>query len=525
MNARALAASPMVRRLLAVAPFLALVLPRLGFTPIYDGAVYGECLHQATEHGFRLWDLNCSGHPSMGYMSLVGLAYELGGGRAWPIILVNVALGVAAILALLAILDRLYPERPAVERLLVAALFGAVPPFAANALNLSVDYGVLVFFVLLLLALVREQPIEAAGAGLFLAFSKEPGAFLFGLAAVAYLVAFTLRRPLAAAEKRRRVLAWAPLVVVPLAFAAYLGARALKHENLVWSGGHVSLAADFLTFRGLDRTFLSFLATTFVINFMWLPTLVVLAGGAVWLGRAMLGRAHPEPRARAELLAPLLLVATWALTRHDTYANVRYFLPLFPLLLWAAFHVVGGLAKSARVGLFSLLLGLFLISAVRTADPVAKRLYGTFPFGDHPMLKVTSLTGECCGYGRDQLVYDLEFTHLDTLLNEALRDLKPTDEAPLAMALRAHWYELQAVTAGPPLRRSLPRAGAEMPPVLLPQQIVWMPERPPTLYWLEFPNVDGRADLATIERFYRVVGQRTYRDGGYRLQALVLALR
>lgn len=45
---------------------------------------------------------------------------------------------------------------------------------------------------------------------------------------------------------------------------------------------------------------------------------------------------------------------------------------------------------------------------------------GTFDFGTHKMLKMTSLTGECCGYGRDQLVYNLEFVHLQRTFRKIL---------------------------------------------------------------------------------------------------------
>ncbi len=523
MNLSRLLHSPLVRRLAAVAPFLALVLPHLFFTPIYDGEVYGQCLFDATRHGFDLWALNCASHPSMGYMSLLALAFKLGGGRSWPLILVNAALGVAAIVAFLALLDRLYPERPSWERLLAAACLGAVPPFAASALNIGIDYGALVFFVLLLLALVRERRLEVIVAGLFLAFSKEPGIFLFCLAVAAYLLAFTLRRPLDAQEKRRRVLAWLPTIVVPLGFVGYLGARALTRQNLMWSGRHVNLLKDFLTFQGLDPTFASFLATTFVINFAWVLSLVVLVGVVRWVIRAGLGKPHPEPRARAELVGALLVVSTWALTRHRTYVNVRYFLPLFPLLVWAAFHVAGSFDRRVRAGLFALVLALFVISAERTVDPVAKLLYGTFPFGSHPVLKITSMTGECCGYGRDQLVYNLEFTHLDTLLDDALADLRPSPQAPIALAQRAHWYELNAVMPGPPPYRSLPRAGAQA----VPEVDAAMVHRiaPPTLYWLDFPNVDGDAELKDLEGSYRPIEVRTYHDGGYAMRAVVMTRR
>ena len=31
-------------------------------------------------------------------------------------------------------------------------------------------------------------------------------------------------------------------------------------------------------------------------------------------------------------------------------------------------------------------------------------MYGTFTIGGHRMLRMTSITGECCGFGRDQLI-------------------------------------------------------------------------------------------------------------------------
>lgn len=529
MNVAALLSRPWVRRALAALPFLALVLPRLGFVPLWDGAAYGDCLNAATARGFDLWALNCFDHPSMAYMGVLALAWKVSGGATWAMLLANAALGAVAVGAFLALLDRLAPKTAPLERVVVAAALGAVPPLAAGSLNLTVDYGTVVAFVLLLVALAASRPLLALVAGLALTFTKEPGIALAGLATGTWLVAFALRPPGTWADKLRRALQVWPMLLVPVAFGAYLGARVLRHQPLWWSldADQRSLLDVLTSFQLVDPVFRSYLTVVFVANFMWVPSLVLVAGAVLWAARRLSGQPRGEAAGGGALwLGSLLVLATWLLTRHRTYINVRYFLPLFPLALACAWLVLVDLVRPARVraGLFAGLLALFVLSAFRTADPLSRAVFGSFAFGRHELLATTSLTGECCARGRDQLAYNLEFTHLHELLDDVLAEVRPTDAAPLVLAKLGRWYTIEAVTGDPP-RRALRGPGLGAPPVLIVDELDGRASLPATLTFLDLPYADGASELARLVGRYTVVGRRTFDRGGYTVVATRLQRR
>jgi hypothetical protein len=91
----------------------------------------------------------------------------------------------------------------------------------------------------------------------------------------------------------------------------------------------------------------------------------------------------------------LLFIATiYALTRFVTFSNVRYLLPAMPLLLIASYAALVRLlprVQPRRLALITYAL-LLVVSAERTVDPLSRRVWGTFPFGSHEMLRMASMT-------------------------------------------------------------------------------------------------------------------------------------
>jgi hypothetical protein len=147
-------------------------------------------------------------------------------------------------------------------------------------------------------------------------------------------------------------------------------------------------------------------------------------------------------------------------------------------------------------------------------------LWGTFPVGTHRLLRTTSLTGECCGWGRDQLAYNLEFTTLAGLQDAALAHVRPIerDRALSASALAA-WYIIGPLDRGS--RRSL-RPDTVRPRVIDPERLP--PALPDSLWFLDVPNVDGGAARRALGRYYRIDPPDTVRSGGYAMAVWPLVL-
>jgi hypothetical protein len=216
-----------------------------------------------------------------------------------------------------------------------------------------------------------------------------------------------------------------PLVSFGVYVVAYVVLR--PTSVAVWEGETARKSA------GIVRQFIvpsdaftaAYGAMIFVLNFAWIPTLSIAADLGAALRAAVNHRVRAMPgldRPVVSLLSIVGVAILYFLTV-SPYTNPRYVLAAVAMLL--AMFVIAlvrlGLPPIVRRGLLAAYTILLVVSAVRTIDPVSRLVFGTFPVGSHEMLSMSSITKECCGpFGRDQLVYSLEFTVFDDLVSDAL---------------------------------------------------------------------------------------------------------
>ena len=329
-----------------------------------------------------------------------------------------------------------------------------------------------------------------------------------------------------------------PLAVPLVLFVVYLFYRKYTRaagEEVIWTYGALrneSLLHQLIVPR-VDRFLLSNLATALVLNFAWIGTAVIAAGTAVtaWsIGRAGSLRAAWRTTAAKAATAPglvvmLAVVTSYLLTRVTTFTNSRYLLPVMPLLvvvLYAALLAVRARARSrqALLGAYAILL---FVSALRTVDPVSRWVYGTFDFGERQMLRITSITGECCAYGRDQLVYNLEFTELEGLLNAAMRTLAPPASTLIMLPDSTDWYIVPRLD-GRTNRRTINHAGA--------RRLIVVETRPDSVhayarqwrhaYYLALPNGAWARGLRDLASAFAIGPEHRFRRDGYWLSVYPL---
>lgn len=516
--------------MLVLLPFLVLVVPHINVVPMWDGAIYAEVVLKAASEKLNIWGLNYAGHPGIGSLLIPALLVNLTRGQLWALHLGNVVLGSLAIISFLSIVDLIFAEVSRLERLLIALVFSALPVVAANLLHTNLDFGTMVFFILFLSALLRQHFFIATIPGALLLLAKEAGIVVWITTIISYLVAVILRREGSLAEKMRKIIRMSPALLSVAALVAYLIVRIRQSEGLVWApvaGQEQGVLQQMASFSLLDPVFHAYLAAIFSMNCMWIPASFIAIAALVWAFRSLVNSKSNEFAMRRELIAILLCTLVIVLTRFKTFVNVRYFLPIFPVLILAFAHALQGLVRPYRVRL--LILGvtasLFFLSGLRTVDPVSRRIFGTFPFGSHSMLNVTSITKECCGLGRDQLVYNLEFMRLDELINKALLDLRPSDSQPIVVADAANWFLVNWTTSTEPPRRALPGRGARPTPVLSARQVVSSPTPPQKVSWLDMPNAVGSAELELLKTRYSIIEEKRYERAGYSLSGLLMALK
>jgi len=479
----------------------------------------------------------------MAYVLLTALPQYLDPGNVALLHVTNMLLGLGSIVAFFFLLRKLFPGQDRWhERLLVTALYAGYPLVLANTLNMNPDFGVLVFFVICLCLLVHERVALAALAGAFLVFSKEPGVLLYCCALGCYGVYFVGRSKLPAKHKLRALVKLWPLVLPVVLFLGFYVYKAQAAGPVLWTASDAAQPKNLLrAFTSLSLTtpeFLGYARGILLINFNWIMTLFVAALLVVRAAQFLLGMRREAPvhchhRDLGFCLA-MFFLTFFFLTRFPTYTNLRYVLPVYPLLMIFFYHALCVFMGSRKLRL--VVLGATFVvsygSSFVTFDPVSRWAYGTFKFGAHDMLRMTG-TGECCGHGRDQLVYNLQYTRLDEVTTKILQDLKPTKETAIlahsgfrnVATPQADFQLLSGTVEKGTYQRTLLENNTIGVQTLRLRRLVLWKDKPPVIYYIEFPNFDSARELRITNMLYRVQWVRRYGDTGYFIRVFKFRLR
>jgi hypothetical protein len=410
--------------------------------------VYANCVVDAAAKGFSFESLRCAGHPSQGWALLLAASQVVALGDVRLLHLTDVLLGLVALASIRAILARAFPAPGLARQLDLVTLICAVHPVVLSTLvQVNVDFGVYVFFFAMLAALLHERCGWVVVAGIFLCFSKETGVLAYGLAAGLY-VAFRAAEGEGPWRVRvARVLPLWPTAIPLAAFVTHVAVWNHTHpQPAIWKHGWQKGPLDGFNFLDLSEPiFRSYAAGIFVLGFMWIVTAIIATDGVAGLVR--IARRRPPrtvPGADQRLVAYLTVltaVVTYLLTAFRTWSNLRYFALIYPLLVMLAFAALLRLGVSARfrTAKLAVIAVLFLVATERSVDPVSRLLYGTFPTGERQMYWMTSFTHEFSGPGRDQLVYNLEFTGYHHVQNALFHRLHPTDSMVIATPRLVRW--------------------------------------------------------------------------------------
>ena len=516
------------------------LVPRAGYVPMWDGFVYAAAIDDAARAPFSLQALRLAGHASQAYAAIAIALQKLAPGSTWPLLLLHVVLLGASAAGFYRLLSVAFPQpHLALERALVTCTLLLQPSMLAAVVQPGLDLPLVPAFLWCAVMLLERRYTLAILLGLVLSFTKETGVLLYG-ALVASYVAWRFIQPAHGLRERvDRVLRLAPLVVPALVFGAYLGYRhhaAPSGEAVVWSSGTAligqSLLRQLLVPR-IDRYLASYLAIVLVLNFAWVATGIVAAGAVAFGSRLASGGWQGAWRrgVAASCTVPGFLIVSslvsgYLLTRFASYANSRYLLALMVLrdavLLAAllALPINAALRRSA-LGAYALLL---LLSTVRTVDPVSRGLYGTFAFGDHRLLRMTSITTECCGAGRDQLVYNLEFTTLGALVDRAVESVKPADSAMIVLPDSTDWFVAPRVDPATG-RRTIARTNAVTPLVVESDDARAKPDAARRAVFLALPNASPARDIGRLADTFVIGPELRLRQGGYALSVYALTPR
>ena len=516
---------------LVTLPWLWLCARYWHYYPLWDAAIYYECAVDAAKVTVSPLGFNCAGHPTMGYLWLPGVLTRIFGASYRVFLLYNVVLGWAMAVAVARMARRLLKGRCGqIEHLLVVGAVMYCPVIATSVLQLTPDFGVLVFLTLSAGAFMRERLVRAIGWGILAALSKESGALLFAVEWAVYVVVYGLRAPSTPIDKVRAISRRALLVLIPLVGILAGGAVFLGKPNRgPWASDLEGIVRQFMTISFMDNGMPASLATIFVLNCMWIPALILFAQLGVWLVRRALLALPPTLRQDPafEFAVAVFILEVLLLTRFRTFTNVRYYLPVFPwmVLLAARALVQLGSSRPLRVAVQGVTLCALGWSNFRSFDPVSAEIFGTMRFGEHRLFRITSLTKECCGLGRDQLVYNFEFTELDFLFRKALPFVLASKEHRVAVNPESDWKLFDSVEPKS-FRRVTPHPGTFKIPYVTTWGVAGAVVKPEKIFYIAMPNMPDTTELVRYGAWYDVNWRkRRFWHNGYGIDVHELVRR
>jgi hypothetical protein len=322
-------------------------------------------------------------------------------------------------------------------------------------------------------------------------------------------------------EKVRHALEgkWILILLPTLLLALYFAFLSAAGERLIWlrpADENLFQAIDFNIF---DASMRAYLANIFILNFNWIPTVLVLS-----LVIAILCRGKRIAKGiRWDLL--LFLLGSLCLTVYVTtclrpFNNARYILPTTPVLFALAFAALTVLVRQRvmRIAILSVMVILAIASNFRTIDPVSRWVFGTFDFGGHKMLDVASFFGNS---RRDELVYNLEYTNLQYLANSAAEHLFIDRDSIIFIGGKDDSLWPFAVPARD--SRDMPFTN-RFPVRFLADQQLMTPEKmreygnPSVFYFFAFPNNENGPNLNYLKDHYPLLGEQEFDYKGYRMK-------
>jgi len=514
----------------------------IDISQIWDGYIYyAELLKALRETGSWqdfLHNFNIAGHPTMGYMALMAVGQLIDYGN--PVLLngSNLLLLLLAVWAFYKILRFFSPaEDDRLEILMITLLFALNPLLFGAAIFFNVDFPVAIFLVCVLYALLYEKYFLAGLFGLFLVFSKETGIILFGGIITLFIFVPILSRfvPLLhlyaqSGSMMRLRDQWQSTalktiwVALPLPLSLYFYLIYNSPQN--WIGGPiVSLGWD-------GQIALTRLFQMFGMNFQWLLSLCILFA-LLRICFAKINDLKDLSAWKENKYYSGALILLWGgfVVMNlflKTFTNVRYVLPaIIFLILFFSFSLRKLIiSRSSRLAIIAVITVLTGWQVFQTVDPVSRAFFGTVPFGNHEILKMTSITGECCGRaGRDQLVYNSEFAMIPRLVDRMYAEIPITGESNIILNPLANFNIFTPVDTMS-RKRTMKSDHAFLSHVYGFERIMQcdLPERG---YYVHMPWMeDAKKELDFVRYFFEVQDKKIIAINGYSLDVYpVTALR
>ena len=523
--------------------------------PIWDGMLHYSNLIDAIQSPFNILNYSQDAHNCEGFMLLMALPYKLYNGSYYAF---NIWVTIFSLLSIVGFYELLLfflKERISKhEIVMITALFAFHPTVLGSMIHFTIDMGVLTFFILYWVMLLKEKRLATGIFALLLLFSKEtamlllPLPFLFGLflqptpRRVSWLKEFS--KYFYTKSNSGHVV----LVPLPVLFRSLFKP---SPERILWFKRHflillipylllglfilykvfighqpaLSYVLDndvaVLDYFGSDGKFINYLGMIFILNFNWILTLLWLILFIMLLIRWRLINDLFQKRLSKNLTL-LVLGVLFVLTLAVSWSTPRYVMLMVPLMLLAIAQLSAILISSRyiRISALLILLVLFFIEDERTIDPVSKFFFGkTISFGHHELINTKNRTNEdSYEKTRDQLVYNLEYLKIRQLLNVIYSDIRPTSET--YFIFKASTLDRTIYPLDSNYKMALQGNNLITPKIVAVYNTYYLPALPGETYLVDLPNADNTDLIEVLNKYYSYKTVKVYERDGYQINVI-----
>ena len=410
--------------LIVLIPFLLIRFKYLNFVPFWDGSLYFEGLLKAIKlnksSGFSLENFNLYNHLSMFYLFYLSLGQLLDYGNH---IILNLQITIISIISLYyfyEILNFYFPKHK-FENALCTLLLSINPLFISTSINLNIDFPILLFLISFYYGFIYHKNVVLLISSFFLIFTNFSGIFLFVVSFLFILIYFIINKTEIKIKLRRTLL----ILIIPMCTLCVYYLQKFFILGAFWSRGWVdsnknTLNSFVFNYNLVKARFIQI----FILNFQWIATLFIIAFAIHFLFMKQNKKQSSLTKRNVYLLFMIFqfLLLLFVLFKYQTFTNPRYIIPsIFFTTFFFYYSVMRLFVKyhKIRISILIIMIILFTIQNFTSTDPISKLLYGSFKFGNNSLYKMTSITKEGMGLGgRDQLVYNAQYTIINSLVNK-----------------------------------------------------------------------------------------------------------
>lgn len=396
---------------------------------IYYGSVKAACQSfdftiSSVWNGFKL-----AGHPTLAYTFFLGTGEFLFPARVTGVLLVNLVLTVAALICIYKMLRYYWSSMSAPYAAAAVWVLALIPVFWGNFAYVNVDYTLVIFFVFMLYAEYRKQNILLFFWMECVLLNKEAGwAVIVGYFCAYFFNLCKKVRGNAFKDKikyfQKNPMIWA--VMLGLVGICFYTVSQGSLFSWMGTGVEKSLFASWedIQDQGLGINSIGIyppyilhkFAQIFVLNFMWIPTLIIIICCAAAVKDKRKIKIHNLGGMLGGLSFFILFnigFITAALNRYLVFSAVLIYLIALMLAYEIILPAVPRRAAGIAVGVSALLL---CVQNFYYIDPLSNIIFDKLDSGKGIIL---STDMNLNGYG-DTLVNNYRYAYVDKLLDKML---------------------------------------------------------------------------------------------------------